>query len=143
MEKISISKSAKKIQVNDMGEYIIVDARDQDFVAGFLELLQDFEAKKPEYQKRMEEIQNMPCATNDELLAKGLAACRVNKEICEELKSKVNDIFKEDACRKIFGNITPSVMAFAEFFEQLSPIVKNAQAEQYENIKKYTDKYEK
>lgn len=143
MEKITISNSAKKIQVNEAGEYIVVDARDQDFIAGLLEIIQTFEEKKPAYQKRMEDIQSMPSATNDELIAKGLAACRVNKEICEDLKIKVNNIFHDDVCRKLFGNITPSVMAFAEFFEQLSPIVRNAQAEQYEKIKKYTDKYEK
>ena len=88
------------------------------------------------------DVLSMPVErTQEEQIARAAAACDFNMKVCEHLKQQVDNIFHDEVCRKVFGNITPTVDAFAEFFLQLAPIVRTAQAERQEKVRKYTDKY--
>ena len=141
MDKITISSGVKKIQVNDSRECITFDTRDQGFLAEMVALTKYFEAKRPEYQAKLAEIEAMPSSTQEEQIARAAAACDFNMKVCEHLKQQVDNIFHDEVCRKVFGNITPTVDVFAEFFLQLAPIVRIAQMERQEKVRKYTDKY--
>ena len=137
MSKITLQSGVKRIQVNENGDCITFDTRDQGFLAEMVALTKYFEAKRPEYR----EIEAMPSSTQEEQIARAAAACDFNMKVCEHLKQQVDNIFHDEVCRKVFGNITPTVDAFAEFFLQLAPIVRTAQAERQEKVRKYTDKY--
>lgn len=139
--KISVGSTAKKIAVNDAGEYITIDARDQAFMTGLLDLVQDFKSMEGTYQEGLDKVNAMPTGTEEDRVAKCAAACTFNSEVCEGLRERVDKLFKDDVCRKVFGPITPGIYEFAEFFEQLAPIVKQAQAERLARIRKYTDRY--
>jgi hypothetical protein len=52
-------------------------------------------------------------------------ALKIITEKTKILMSVIDDMFGEDACKKIFGNIVPSGFAIAEFVEQLVPIFDN------------------
>lgn len=43
--------------------------------------------------------------------------------VCQQMKERVDAVFADEVCRKAFGNITPGLDAFSEFFEKLSPFV--------------------
>ncbi len=140
-EKISIGSTAKKIAVNDAGEYISFDARDQAFMTELLDLVQNFKGMEQVYQEGLDRINAMPTGTEEERVAKCAAACKFNSDVCEDLRQRVDKLFKDDVCRKVFGPITPGIYEFAEFFEQLAPIVKQAQEERAARIRKYTARY--
>lgn len=141
--KITVDSGIKKIEVNDKGECITFSTRDQAFIVGLVALVQDFDKKKEEYRAKLAEVEAMPSDTQEEQIARAVAACDFNMKICGQLKQQVDETFHDDVCRKVFGDITPTVDAFAEFFIQLAPLVSIAQAEQHERVRKYTDKYRK
>ncbi len=140
-DKITIGSTAKKIAVNDAGEYIVLDARDQRFMTELLDLVQNFKGMEQVYQDGLDKINAMPTDTEEQRVAKCAAACKFNSDVCEDLRQRVDKLFKDDVCRKVFGPITPGVYEFAQFFEQLAPIVKQAQEERAARIRKYTDRY--
>lgn len=147
MNSLRVNSRAKRIQVNDQGEYITLDFGDQRFLPDLLALMDEFKAVETDYGSRAAEIDAMPENTQDESTAKIAATAAFNLELCTHLKRQVDEAFRDDVCRKVFGNITPSVAAFAEFFDQLSNIIRALRTEQDETLQKriehYTAKYTK
>nr|DAP48745.1 MAG TPA: hypothetical protein [Bacteriophage sp.] len=133
----------KKVQVNENGDYITFDSRDSAFMDKLLEIVQEFEANREQYQSKIDEISTMPADSTQEQVAKSLAASKLNAEICGRLREKIDSAFHDTVCRKVFGDIEPTLDAFAEFFFQLTPIIRAAQQERNEKLRKYIDKYKK
>ena len=143
MDKISVSAGLKRIQVNDNGDFITFDARDQGFADRFGELLKSFNQKKDEYDKKVKEIQSMPNETREQQAFIVLAALEFNSDLCAWMAEQVNAVFQDDVKAKVFGNITPTGEAWAEFLYQLAPIVYKAKAEQSEKVRQYKKKKKK
>ena len=83
----------------------------------------------------------MPCDTEEEQLARVTAALEFNSSVCNWMAEQINAVFQDDVKQKVFGDITPTGEAWAEFMYQLAPIVKMAKVEQSERVRKYTAKY--
>lgn len=141
--KISIDRKVKKIEVNDQGEYISLPLADQDFMSALMDLVQDFKGMEGAYQAGFDKINAMPTSTEEEQIDRCAAACEFNAKTCKELQEKVDKLFGDGACRKVFGPGTPGLFEFAQFFTQLAPIVKGAQEERWARVNKYIDRYRK
>ena len=139
-DKITLT-GPKKIQVND-NEYITFDSRDRAFMDGLLELVQDFEEHQAEYQAQSDKIAAMPVSTPQEQVARALAASKFNAEICGKLRERIDSVFHDTVCKKVFGDIEPTLDTYAEFFFQLTPLIRSAQAERQEKLRKYIEKYQ-
>lgn len=144
---LNVSKNVKRIKVNEAGEYIVMNLDDQTFIPRLIDLMKGFETAADEYMKKSAEIDSLPEETQQERMAKVAVSAAFNLEVCSMLKQKVDAAFQDEVCRKVFGDITPSVSAFAEFFEQLGALLKQFSAEKAEEsqrkIAKYTEKYER
>lgn len=147
MNSLRVSSQTKKIKVNERGEYITLDFGDQRFLPDLLALMDEFKNAEARYGARAAEIDAMPESTPDESMAKISATAAFNLELCTNLKQRVDETFRDEVCRKVFGDITPSVVAFTEFFDQLGDVIRSFKVEQDEAIQKkigrYTDKYTK
>lgn len=141
MDKITLQSGVKQIQVNENGDCITFDARDQGFTERFMNLLKDFTNKKAEYDAEIKELQSMPCDTEEQQIARAIAALEFNSIVCNWMAEQINAVFQDDVKQKVFGDITPTGEAWAEFMYQLAPIVQTAKAEQSERVRKYTAKY--
>lgn len=141
MDRITMASGLKRIEVNENGDCITFDARDQGFTERFMKLLKDFTNKKAEYDAKIADLQSMPCDTEEEQLARATAALEFNSSVCNWMAEQINAVFQDDVKQKVFGDITPTGEAWAEFMYQLAPIVKMAKAEQSERVRKYTAKY--
>lgn len=141
--KISVDRGEKRIEVNDQGEYITLPLGDQAFMSGLMSLVQSFRGMESTYQAEFDKINTMPTLTEAERVDKCAAACKFNAEVCEEMREKVDSLFKDEVCRKVFGPITPGLYEFAQFFNQLAAFVKKAQEERFARIRKYTERYHK
>ena len=141
MDKITLQSGVKQIQVNENGDCITFDARDQGFTERFMNLLKDFTNKKAEYGAEIKELQSMPCDTEEQQIARAIAALEFNSIVCNWMAEQINAVFQDDVKQKVFGDITPTGEAWAEFMYQLAPIVQTAKAEQSERVRKYTAKY--
>lgn len=141
MDRITMASGLKRIEVNENGDCITFDARDQGFTERFMNLLKDFTNKKAEYDAEIKELQSMPCDTEEQQIARAIAALEFNSIVCNWMAEQINAVFQDDVKQKVFGDITPTGEAWAEFMYQLAPIVQTAKAEQSERVRKYTAKY--
>lgn len=141
MDKITLNSGLKRIEVNENGDCITFDARDQGFMDRIMNLLKEFYAKKEEYDAKIEKIQEMPGDTEEQQIARASAALEFNSSVCNWMAEQINAVFQDDVKQKVFGDITPTGEAWAEFMYQLAPIVQAARVEQSERVRKYTDKY--
>lgn len=112
-------------------------------MSALMDLVQDFKGMESTYQAGFDKINAMPTSTEAEQVERCAAACKFNAEVCGELQKKVDTLFGDGACRKVFGPGTPGLFEFAQFFNQLAPIVKGAQEERWAHVLKYVDRYRK
>jgi len=117
ISKLRIDTGAVKIEVNDKGECIVLPFGDQSFPTRFFNLIDSFQSREDEYKKRAEDIDNGDLSE----LEKARAGVSLNLEIHEKLRAEIDAIFGPETCRKVFGDIVPSIELYAAFFEALTP----------------------
>lgn len=144
-DKISVNSGVKVIEVNDQGETISLPLGDQAFTNGLVELMQMFSDKAGEVAQACKNIDiSEDAAAKAEQLS---AVASLNMKVCAELKERVDALFGDEACRKVFGDIVPGMAAFSDFFDQLAPFIEEYGREKEEKLRqrleKYTKKYQK
>lgn len=115
------------IDVNDAGETITMNVDDQEFVEKFYGLIDKLDKVSNEMgseKVRAEDEHNQIKLLIDR--TKGIMA-------------EIDDMFGNDSCRKIFGDIVPSPYLIADFFEQLKPIAEQHVDERQKKIAKKYD----
>lgn len=142
MDSLRIDNGTKKIDVNDAGEYIEFSIVNNDFFRAFFDLLRWFDDQ--ENRKEIKEIdeQSDKVASEDGTEINYDAANnvldlrdKISKEACE----KVDNIFGDEASRKIFGGVAPDMYMIADFFEKISPFIEKYQKDRSNTInKKYS-----
>lgn len=142
MDSLRIDNGTKKIDVNDAGEYIEFSIVNNDFFRAFFDLLRWFDDQ--ENRKEIKEIdeQSDKVASEDGTEINYDAANnvldlrdKISKEACE----KIDNIFGDEASRKIFGGVVPDMYMIADFFEKISPLIEKYQKERSQTInKKYS-----
>lgn len=75
------------------------------------------------------------------------AVASLNLKVCTEMKERIDALFGDDVCKKVFGNIVPGMAAFSDFFDQLTPFMEEYGRERSEKnrklVERYTKKYKK
>ena len=117
------------VNVNDNGDTITINAEDQLFIEKFFSAIERFE----KIQKEMSEPKWKEKSEREQLSA----MIDKTKEIMED----IDGMFGTGACKKVFGDIIPSVYLIADFFDQLIPIAsKYADERQKKIAEKYNRK---
>lgn len=96
------------IEVNDDGDVIIARIDDVNFVEDFYNLLEGLE-------KVEEDLKKVSFDNDREKI-------RYVGEKTRKIMEQIDDLFGEDTCKKVFGDIVPSSYAITDFFDQLLPI---------------------
>lgn len=124
--KIRITRGIKKIEVNDDGEFIFLPVSDDGFVVRFYKLMDQIS----EQAKELEEQEASDITGRLDL---------VEKVVGMEQKTKrdVEDLFGEGTCRKVFGEILPSMDLFVEFFGSILPFFEEYKKERMRKMGKY------
>lgn len=111
MEKFrSKAKDRIEIEVNDEGETIVLTLSDQTVLPKLAALAKELQGKAKAYK---------PSGGTE--YENAISAMEFNTELCETMKSRVDDIFGAETCRKVFGDILPGAECFAEFFDAIRP----------------------
>lgn len=142
MDSLRIDNGLKKIEVNDAGEYIEFSVVDSGFFRTFFDLLQWFDEQKNRKEIKEIDEQGDKVVSEDGTeinydVANNVLDIRdkINKEACE----KIDNIFGDEASRKIFGNVIPDMYMIADFFEKISPFIEKYAKERDQSInKKYS-----
>lgn len=131
-DSIRVDTGAKRIEVNDDGEYITLNFADQSFPSRFYAMVDGFKIKQQEFQALAQEIDGDSTLAEDERMRKGLA---LNLEIHEYFKDQIDGLFGPDTCRKVFGDIVPHIDLYADFLEQLTPYFEKYAKDRQNRIK--------
>ena len=106
IDSIRIDTGAKRIEVNDEGEYITLNFADQSLPTRFFAMADDFQEKEPEYRARAEAIDANTDLTEYERMR---ATAQLNLEFHTYFKEQIDALFGANTCRKVFGDIVPGV----------------------------------
>ena len=85
IDSIRIDTGAKRIEVNDEGEYITLNFADQSLSTRFFAMADDFQAKEPEYRARAEALDANTELTEYERMR---AAAQLNLAAQERLRHR-------------------------------------------------------
>lgn len=132
-DSIRVQRPGKKIEVNDAGEYIVLDLYDIGFTGSILGLIKEFEGSAKNLSAHAE-------AVSRESVDEICELARKSEEECGKFAARIDEVFGADACRKIFGERTPGIYELADFFGQIGELIKKYGDER---IEKYKEKYAK
>lgn len=135
MPGIRVNNGAKKIEVNDNGDYITLDFGDNSFPDRFFNLIDNVEKRAeeaiPAAQKIAEEHEE-----NSEAFMRETAA--LWRKVHEDIMEEVDAFFGPGTCKKVFGDIVPGVELYDDFFRQLMPYFEEFSRERAAKLEKYS-----
>lgn len=123
MNKISI-KSGIVVEVNGKGETITVNVEDQNFIDRFYKLIEKLDAVK----EKVIEVGSKGKSDHEKL--------QIVIDQTKELMTDIDGVFGDGCCLKVFGDIVPNPYLIAEFFEQMTPVLKQYADERRDRISK-------
>lgn len=141
IDSIRVDTGVRKITVNDEGETISLNFTDQSFPVRYFNMVDEFQSQQEIFQKEEDDLIK-ECEENQlseyERMRKTAA---FNLKIHEFFKERVEALFGADACRKVFGDIVPSVDMYMDFISQLAPYFeKYGKERQKKLMQKYNPK---
>lgn len=141
LDSIRVDTGVKKIEVNDEGETISLNFADQSFPARYFAMVDEFETQQQVFAKEAESL-DQECEEHqlsDYERSRKVAA--FNLKVHEFFKERVDGLFGTDTCRKVFGEIVPSVELYVDFISQLAPYFeKYGKERQKKLMQKYSPK---
>lgn len=115
MDKFRITRNIRRIEVNDEGECITLDFDDLNLPYRYYDMVKSFEAKrKAFYEQFSEQLKADDGNTNDALV-------EAERKLYSDLRDGIDTVFGKDTCRKVFGDILPSLEMYMQFFDALTP----------------------
>lgn len=140
---IRVGTLLKTIEVNDAGETIAVNIGDYAFMADLADFAHELEDAAKKVAEKAAEIN----AESQDARQQIRSVAEYNTEICTTIKERVDSMLGEETCRKVFGDVLPSIPEQLDFVGQLTSLcnrfVKEAQEATDQKLAKYLDKYKK
>lgn len=128
-DSIRIKRKAKKIEVNDAGEYILLPLDSEYFIRDFYKSLDDL-------HKNLGSFKTEGVAEDD--IVSGLDKV---VELDDAIHAKIEHWFGDGACQKIFGDYPPGISMYTEFFESLLPFLEEYKDEIHREQEARLNKY--
>ena len=137
MEKnsIRVSTGAKRIEVNDHGEYIVLNFNDHSFPDRFFSMLDRVESRCDAAKAEEEKIREQVDPGSTEFIR---AVSAFDHDLHRYIAAEVDSVLGENTCRKVFGDIVPGVELFEDFFSQLQPYFEKFSKERSQKMSKYS-----
>ena len=134
MAGIRVNSGAKKIEVNDNGDYIVLNFSDSSFVDRFFAMYDRIQERVNASVSEAEEIDAAYQIGSLDHLRAGAALYR---KMYEEVMVEVDGFFGSGTCQKVFGDIVPGIDLYDEFFQQLMPYFQQFGKERAQLMSKY------
>lgn len=156
-----ITENLAKVEVNDFGDYIMLNPSDNSLKQKYVDLLKWAETRQRELddlaEQKDKQYEGREMFTHDEegnlkeVDIEQLAdLVEVELNFCKEAEEKINDLFGQDtlkkylrACYEINPNYIPDTDAIADFFEEITPVMSSVFGTRFERIKSRYNKNRK
>lgn len=109
-----------EIEVNDNGDIISFAVSDNDFLKKFFDFVEWFSKAGEEIEK----IKNAADEKEDDF-EKLKSTLEQQRNLSNQGLEKLEEMFGEGTCRKIFGDVSPSFICVSDIIAQLSDEVSN------------------
>lgn len=132
MEKIRLQRNIKRIEVNDNGECIELDFDDLNLPYRYYGMIRRFEKDRVKFAEKLaEKLKNgSPEENADDMV-------NAERELNIYLRDAVDEVFGEGTCRKVYGDILPSVEMHLQFFDALRPYFEEEAKRRQQKMNKY------
>lgn len=135
MSGIRVNNGAKKIEVNDQGDFITLNFGDASFAKRFFEMLDRAEARTKAALPDAQALEAKISRDSKEYLQ---ATADLWSKVHEDIRDEIDAFFGPDTCRKVFGGIVPDIALYNDFFDQLMPYFQEYANAHAERAKKYS-----
>lgn len=127
MKSLRVNTGVKRIEVNDNGDYIVINLSDNSFFTRFNSFLNWLNTKQAE-------LDASEWATGKEPDA--LMVFDGYRTLCKETCERLDDFFGDGCCSKVFFGIEePGIELIVDFLDQIIPILNDFAKERSENIR--------
>lgn len=130
MDSLRAETGIKTIEVNDNGECISFSVIDNNFFQTFYDFIVWMESQEDVIANMAKENES---EKKDDLEYIG-KIIKARGDIVKEACAKIDAIFGEDACKKVFCGIVPDFYAISDFLEKVTPFISKYAKERHENI---------
>lgn len=131
MEKIR--RNVKRIEVNDEGEFITLDFDDLELPYRFYGMVKRLGRDRARFAEELaEKLRGKPAGERAEELAE--AERRFNIYF----RDAVDEVLGEGTCRKVYGDILPSIEMHTRFFDALRPYFEEEAKRRQARMNKYS-----
>ena len=144
MAKINLQQDVGyKIEVNDNGDYIVIDYEDVNFPVKLNEMYTQIQKATDTLDKSMANIEKQTFTEEDGsfLSGKELARLEAINAFYSKGRNAIDIVFGEGASMKIFGSAN-RLMMFKEFFEAIEPHLEKAGIDFNAKIEETRQKYQ-
>ncbi|RGE56186.1 MULTISPECIES: DUF6673 family protein [Eisenbergiella] len=128
--ELQVDNGLRKIKVNDEGEYIEVSVNDSTFFDRFADLLVWVGDK----EKELKQYGDTHKADTLEDMEVVREVMRKRTQTYQECCQRLDVLFGEGCCRKVFGNVVPDDLLIMDFLEQLTPVIEELGKERNKNL---------
>lgn len=135
MAGIRVNTGDKRIEVNDNGDYIVLNLSDISFPDRFFSMVDRVQARADEAAEKAKKLEAQ-CEPGGEALIR--AAASLYRELHEGVMAEVDALFGPNTCKKVFGDIVPGIELFDDFFQQLMPYFEQFGKERAKRLSKYS-----
>lgn len=135
MSCIRVNNGAKKIEVNDNGDYIVLNFGDHSFPERFFSMTDRVQDLAAEAEHREKAIREEHPDGSLELVR---ALTGLDLEVHRQISVEVDGLFGAGTCQKVFGDIVPGIELYDDFFTQLLPYFQQFGEERARRMSKYS-----
>lgn len=135
MDGIRIESCEKRIEVNDNGDYIVLNFGDSSFPDRFFSMVDNFNDRAKQTSEKAEALKEKYKPESEDLTR---AAASLYREFHESIMCEVDGLFGAQTCKKVFGDIVPDISLFDDFFTQLQPFFQEYSNERAKRMSKYS-----
>lgn len=126
MDSLNFQTNEIKLMINDDPSRVIkFDPSDVLFASGFYKILGEFNQKMIDLQKGAKELEQETAIDENGLPINAAERLKFVKEVCEYLRSKIDQLFGSGTSQTVFGD-GMSIQAIEGFFEGVMPYVEKA-----------------
>lgn len=133
MDKIRIQRNIKRIEVNDNGDVIELDFDDLNLPYAFYGMIKKFETDRIKFTKELAE--KIKDKSDEETVD---AFVEAERELNIYMRDAIDKVFGEGTCRKVYGDILPSVEMHMQFFDALRPYFEEEAKRRQAKMNKYS-----
>ena len=126
--EISLDSGDIHLTIKETGENLDFNPHDMNFIQRFSDLLIEVEQEEKTFNAKHDIIKKMPNKSKSEKQARTQAEISLMNRFCDFCEEKINSVFGEDACVKIFGG-QRVWLKYPLFLQRIAPLIEESRDE--------------